>query len=113
MSGKRYDEALENLAKATELQPENPQARFQRANVLIQQEKNEEALVELTKVCDYAPRESSVHFLMGQVCKKMGKISQALAHFAKASHFNPKDNNMIKMVIDRLHETDVDDEAGT
>lgn len=59
------------LARATELQPENPQARFQRANVLIAQDRNEEALQELLVVRNHAPRESSVHFLMGKVCKKM------------------------------------------
>jgi anaphase-promoting complex subunit 3 len=49
------------------MQPSNPQARFQRANVLITLERHEDALTELTAVRNCAPRESSVHFLMGKV----------------------------------------------
>lgn len=41
-STRQFDEALRVLAIAGELQPLNPQARFQRANVLITQHRYEE-----------------------------------------------------------------------
>ena len=48
------------LAQASDMQPSNPQARFQRANVLITLERYEDALTELTAVRNSAPRESAV-----------------------------------------------------
>ncbi|KAF1784084.1 Ankyrin repeat-containing domain [Phytophthora cactorum] len=93
----RYDEALATLVVAAELQPLNPQARFQRANVLITLQRYEEALEELHVVKNFAPRESSVHFMMGKVAKKLGRIEEAMKYFTLALHFHPKDNNQIKM----------------
>jgi anaphase-promoting complex subunit 3 len=73
-STRKYDEALHVLDIAGELQPLNPQARFQKANVLITQHRYEEALEELKIVRNFAPRESSVHFMMGKVSKKLVRI---------------------------------------
>lgn len=52
-STRQFDEALRVLAIAGELQPLNPQARFQRANVLITQHRYEEVRIFDHAVCTY------------------------------------------------------------
>lgn len=42
LSSGKYQQALEKLKIATDLQPRNPQAKFQRANVLLSLNRNEE-----------------------------------------------------------------------
>lgn len=106
----RYDEALTTLALAADLQPLNPQARFQRANVLITLQRYHEALKELHVVKNFAPRESSVYFMMGKVAKKLGRIEEAMKYFTLALQFHPKDNNQIKAAIDKINESDLDDD---
>ncbi|GMI19529.1 hypothetical protein TrRE_jg10858, partial [Triparma retinervis] len=107
----RSDEALLALASSERLEPGNPQARFQRANVLMGMELYPDAMVELEGVVKAAPREASVWFLIGKVNKKMGRTDEALKAFTKALDLDPKDGNMIKARIDRLDE-DEDEEAG-
>ena len=50
-------QALDTLAEAFRLDPNNPQARFQRATIYVQLNRPEEALKELEKVRDAAPRD--------------------------------------------------------
>ncbi|GMI46930.1 hypothetical protein TrCOL_g9067 [Triparma columacea] len=107
----RSDEALRCLSSSERLEPGNPQARFQRANVLMGAERYEEAYKELSGVVKAAPREASVWFLIGKVAKKLGRTDEALKAFTKALDLDPKDGNMIKARIDRLDE-DEDEEAG-
>lgn len=109
-ANRKYDSALENLQRAANMEPENPQARFQCANVLISMDRYDEALAELKMVLDHAPREASVHFLMGKVCKKLGRISDAMTHLTFALDLEPKDNNLIKSAIDRLEEPDISED---
>ncbi|CEG48107.1 DNA-binding cell division cycle control protein [Plasmopara halstedii] len=106
----RYDDALVTLEHAADLQPLNPQARFQRANVLITLQRYHEALEELHIVKNFAPRESSVYFMMGKVAKKLGNIEEAMKFFCMALHFHPKDNNQIKAAIDKMNEPDNEDD---
>jgi len=106
----KCEEALKMLECATEIEPLNPQARFQRANVLRTMECYEAALDELQSVRDSAPREASVHFLMGKICKQIGQREQAMIHFTTALDLDPKDANMIKLSIDKLDNSDIDDD---
>ena len=108
---KRYFEALEVLNKAFELEPSNPQARYQMSTVLISLERYPEALESLYLVLDSAPREASVHFLIGKVHKKLGDSYKAMVHFVRALDLDPKDNNLIKQQIDRLDEVDGEEDA--
>ncbi|EKU21963.1 anaphase-promoting complex subunit 3, partial [Nannochloropsis gaditana CCMP526] len=95
-------QALNMLARASAIQPDNPQARFQRANVLMKLDRYQEAQEELERVRDHAPREASVHFLLGKICKRLGKREKALRHFLLALDFDPKDGNLVKAAIDQL-----------
>ena len=109
-ANKRCHDALRHLRLAAAAEPNNPQARFQCANVLISMDRHAEALKELEAVADHAPKEASVHFLMGKVCKKLGKLDDAMMRFTFALDLEPKDNNLIKSAIDRLEEPDVSED---
>ena len=109
-ANQKCHDALRHLRRAALMEPKNPQARFQCANVLISLDKYEDALAELRAVSDHAPREASVHFLMGKVCKKLGRLDNAMMHFTFALDLEPKDNNLIKSAIDRLEEPDVSED---
>jgi anaphase-promoting complex subunit 3 len=108
---KKYGTALEVLDYAMVLDIDNPQARFQRAAVLISLERHGEALDELIKVRDHAPREAAVHFLIGKVYKKLGNTEAAMRSFVTALDLDPKDNNAIKGAIERLDEVDVEEDV--
>ncbi|KAL3936153.1 MAG: hypothetical protein SGBAC_008473 [Bacillariaceae sp.] len=104
-------QALDTLAEAFRLDPNNPQARFQRATIYVQLNRPEDALKELEKVRDAAPREATVHFAMGKVLKRLGRSEQAMRCFLTALDLDPKDNQMIKSAMDKLDEPDVDEEV--
>jgi anaphase-promoting complex subunit 3 len=54
-----------------------------------------------------------VYIMMGKVCKKMGRPREAMMHLTTALDLHPKDNNEVKLLIDRLHESEGDmDEDG-
>ena len=109
-ASKKYYDALDVLAIAFKLEPNNPQATFQRANVLIALERDDEALLELYHVRDHAPREASVHFLIGKVCKRLGMIDDAMSNFMTALDLDHKDNNVIKNAIANLRNENCENE---
>ena len=100
-----HEAALEMLDGAIAISPNNPQARFQRANALIQLDRLAEAVEELRIVCDAAPREPSVHTLLGKVLKRLGHAEEARRHFTNALDLDPKDTNFLKGIL----ENDEDD----
>jgi anaphase-promoting complex subunit 3 len=104
-------QALETLAGAFQLDPRNPQARFQRATIYSSLQRYDEALAELEKVRDAAPREATIYFAMGKVLKRLGRPEQAMRCFLTAMDLDPKDNQMIKSAMDKLDEPDVDEET--
>ena len=110
-ANKKCSAALSALDIAYQLDPANPQARYQRAAVLMSLDRWEEALEELMNVRDHAPREAAVHYLIGKVFKKLGDTEGAMRAFVTALDLDPKDNNLIKAAIDRLDEPDVEDDV--
>jgi len=109
-SGKAY-QALDTLAQAFRLDPTNPQARFQRANIYSALHRPSEAYAELVKVRDSAPREAAVHFAMGKVLKRLGRPQEAITSFLTAMDLDPKDNQIIKSAMDKVSEPDVGEES--
>ena len=109
-NGKSY-QALDTLAGAFQLDPRNPQARFQRATIYTSLNRPEEALAELEKVRDVAPREATIYFAMGKVLKRLGRPEEAMKCFLIAMDLDPKDNQMIKSAMDKLDEPEVDEET--
>ena len=109
-NGKAY-QALDTLAQAFALDPQNPQARFQRASIYAALHRPAEALAELRKVRDSAPREAAVHFAMGKVLKRLGRPQEAISSFLTAMDLDPKDNQIIKSAMDKVGEPDVGEES--
>ena len=94
------------LSNAISIDPKNPLARFQKAQVLLATEKNEEALVELKQLVEMAPKEGSVYFVLGKVYKKLGDQSKAMVHLTRALDLSPKDAQQIKAAILNLEKED-------
>ncbi|KAK3253653.1 Cell division cycle protein 27 [Cymbomonas tetramitiformis] len=100
----RNSEALDCLQAAIRLDWKNPLAKFEKASVLLSEERYEEALAELEILKDFAPREASVFFLMGKIYKKLDRTKQAMLNFSTALDLKPasSDVNLIKSAIEKL-----------
>ena len=124
-------QALEMLTTAISIDPKNPLARFQKAQVLLSTDQYEPALAELKQLVDMAPKEGSIFFVLGkvppppgifapaarradslplvisaQVYKKLGDQSKAMVHLTRALDLTPKDAQQIKAAILNLEKED-------
>lgn len=77
----------------------NPLPKYQKANVLMSEERYDDALAELEQLKEVAPRESSVFFLMGKIYKRLDFPEKAMYHFCIALDLKPStaDVNLIKV----------------
>ncbi|MCO5567905.1 hypothetical protein L7F22_021601 [Adiantum nelumboides] len=110
---KRNEDALSLLEQAVLADPKNPLPKYQKANVLVSQERFEAALKELDYLNEVAPRESSVFFLMGKIYKRLNMPEQAMHHYSIALDLKPTsaDVNLIKSAIEKVNvPDDVEDE---
>jgi len=106
--------ALENFDRASQGEPQNGMAYFNKACVLMNLERYEEALADLKKVRCLAPKEACVHFQLGKVYMKLQRDRKALLHFNIAMDLNrdSKDYHTIKTHIERLHIRSKEPELG-
>jgi anaphase-promoting complex subunit 3 len=97
-------EALELLEQAIVADPKNPLPKYQKANVLMSEERYHDALAELEQLKEVAPRESSVYFLMGKIYKRLDMLERAIYHFCIALDLKPSasDVNLIKVRVSML-----------
>jgi anaphase-promoting complex subunit 3 len=102
--------ALDTLGLAIQVDPRNPQARFQRANIYTAMGRLEDAVKELEQVRDAAPREATVYFTMGKVLKRLKRPQEAMKCFLTAMDLDPKDSQLIKSAMDKLDEAELDEE---
>lgn len=105
---KNNGDALNLLEQAILADPKNPLPKYQKASVLMSEERYEDALKELEYLNEVAPRESSVFFLMGRIYKRLNMPEQAMHHFCIALDLKPStaDVNLIKSAIEKLHVPD-------
>ncbi|KAL3694343.1 hypothetical protein R1sor_007994 [Riccia sorocarpa] len=105
---KKNAEALALLEQAIVADVKNPLPKYQKANVLMSEERYEDALAELEQLKEVAPRESSVFFLMGKIYKRLDLPERAMYHFCIALDLKPSttDVNLIKIAIEKLHVPD-------
>ncbi|KAH7278300.1 hypothetical protein KP509_38G034900 [Ceratopteris richardii] len=105
---KKNGDALSLLEQAVLADPKNPLPKYQKANVLVSEERYEDALKELEYLKEVAPRESSVFFLMGRIYKRLNMPEQAMHHFCIALDLKPSsaDVNLIKSAIEKLNVPD-------
>jgi len=121
-SDAKYEEALKAFAKAEEIEPDNPQAKFHRASVYIDQERYRDAVADLMLVRDSAPKEVQVYLQLGECCKRIADhdttsktaraqwLDRAMRHYNTALDLDPKEGNVIKAAIEELHEAYGDDD---
>lgn len=109
---KRNSEALDMLGQAISSDPRNPLAKFERATVLMAEDRYRDALQELHALKDIAPREASVLFQMGKIYKKLEMLDEAMGCFAAALDLQPPsaDTNLIKSAIEKLRTPDDNEE---
>lgn len=109
---KRNVEALDMLGQAIAADPRNPLAKFERAAVLMAEDRWHDALAELRVLRDVAPREASVLFHMGKIYKRLDMLDEAMACFASALDLQPPsaDTNLIKSAVEKLRTPDDNEE---
>ena len=105
---RRNAEALEALDRAVALDRRNPLAKYEKASVLLSDDRFQDALRELEQLKEVAPREASVFFLMGRIYKKLDLPDRAMVNFSVALDLKPAaaDVNLIKSAIEKLHVPD-------
>eukprot|EP00894_Picocystis_sp_ML_P004591 jgi/Pico_ML_1/55108/g856.t1 len=109
----RLQEALALLQAAIAADPQNPLAKFEKANVLVSEGREEEALVELEMLQESIPKEASIFFQMGKICKRLGRLDKAVVHFNTALDLKPSslDASLIKSAMEKLHLDEAHEEA--
>lgn len=80
-SNKRYDEAITVLNRASQLDPNNPQAAYQRSQVYMVLNKLDLARLELLTVYESSPKEISILIALGKLCKKLNRIAESIRFF--------------------------------
>ena len=109
---RRNADALTLLQHAIDLDKRNPLAKYEKASVLLSEDRLEDALEELERLKEVAPREASVFFLIGRIHKKLGAADAAMVAFSTALDLKPAsaDVNLIKSAIEKLHVPDDSEE---
>ena len=109
---RKTEKAYISLQKAIQLDERNPLAKYEKASVLMSDERYSEALDELEQLREVAPREASVYFLMGRIFKKLEMPNRAMLNFSLALDLKPSsaDVNSIKAAIEKLHVPEEEEE---
>ena len=109
---RKTEKAYVSLQKAIQLDERNPLAKYEKASVLMSEERYSEALDELEQLREVAPREASVYFLMGRIFKKLEMPNRAMLNFSLALDLKPSsaDVNSIKAAIEKLHVPEEEEE---
>jgi len=75
----REDEALADEDKALRTCPNFPEARLDRAKLLVKLQRNSEAVPELVASAKATPSDASIHFLLAQAYRALGRADDARA----------------------------------
>ena len=92
---KKYPEALEVLNRASNIDPANPQAMYQRAMVHVAQRDHLAALAELQAVREVAPREPGVLVALGKALRQVGRMEDAVAAWNAALSLTKTDKDAL------------------
>jgi len=84
-----FDEAIAELNKAVELQPDFKHAHVEAAIALIEERMPEKAMARLTKALEVDPNHSRAHGHMGIVLAQSGRLDEAIDRFRKALKIDP------------------------
>ena len=87
---KKYQQALAQYTRSSEMAPTSTMARFRKASILVSLDEVDQALTELKILKDLDPDEANIHYLLGQVYKKVGQRGLAIKHYTTAMNLDPK-----------------------
>ncbi len=85
----KLDEALVELEKAIELQPDYWQGHVNAAVVLIDQGKLDQAMARLKRVLQANPNRAHAYGSVGVALSRQGMLDEAIQHFKKAVELDP------------------------
>jgi tetratricopeptide (TPR) repeat protein len=91
------------LKNAEKLDNNNPMIKYQKANILFNNKRDDEALQILLELNEKRPKEAPIHILIGRIYKTKKEFTKALNHFNAAIDIDPKDSNLAKSLIEKLY----------
>jgi tetratricopeptide (TPR) repeat protein len=85
----RLGKAQEELGKAIEINPQNPEAYFWRARTFIKTENYDEAIMDLKTVIELNPRYSPAYDNLGWLFMRRNKDDESLAYLNRSIELKP------------------------
>jgi tetratricopeptide (TPR) repeat protein len=81
--------------------------KYQKANILLNNKKEDEALTILLELNEKRHKEAPIHILIGRIYKIKKDFNKALSHFNAAIDIDPKDSNLAKSLIENLYDHEI------
>jgi tetratricopeptide (TPR) repeat protein len=85
----RFKKALEELSQAIEINPENPEAYFWRAQTFIRQGQYDNAIADLNVVVNLNPRYSAAYDNLGWLFMRRNQYDESLSNLNKSIGLKP------------------------
>jgi tetratricopeptide (TPR) repeat protein len=92
---RRYEEALQDLNRALELDPNNTQALGLRGNTYLTMKRYEQALRDLNRALQLDPNNAQTLGLRGDTYRKMKRYEQALQDFTRGLQLDPNNTTVL------------------
>lgn len=99
---KKFDEALQQLALAQQVEPRNDMTRYLRALAMAKQGNADAAIKELSQVRDRSPRNVQVRLLLAELFEKTGRRDSALTELNEGLRRSPLNRDLRLGLINRL-----------
>lgn len=100
IKAKEFDQALENLNQALEMEPENVQAYVIRATVLAEQHHFDDAIADCQRGLEINPQQRDAWFLLGNLYGHQKRYPEAMEAFDQAAALN---HAHASKLAERLH----------
>jgi len=92
----RYDDAVAELLKAVEIDPQNDQYQFHLGHSYFKQKKYSEAIHAFEETARINPVHTDAYYHMGQIYRLQGCAEEAARILEKASHTQPQNADIFK-----------------
>jgi tetratricopeptide (TPR) repeat protein len=102
----KWEEALEDLNKAVEIDPNQPEVYFLRGIDLFQHDRHEEAIQDFTTFVDLSGNSSDAskgHIARAQCYTKLGEHEKAVEDLRRAAELRPKDEGVVLLLARALY----------
>jgi tetratricopeptide (TPR) repeat protein len=100
----RHDEALADLDRAIEINPDHPWGWQLKGGLLARMGRHEEAEKVLTKAIEMAPHFATIWYNRGAVRSNLGRRKEAIPDFQEAIRLNHPKADEIRGLIQRLRQ---------